>query len=164
MCALCRIYASHDLMQHGIQMPSVQYHVSEWIRETIYGARLWKVSFVFIYTMHSMKVFAKLVVRKNCLTAMGEWGCSVVGAAQRTSEKGTPPKPVPVTRPVTGLQYGLFLSDGLFIKNDLRCGSGNVLAVDTPLIFSFSFPYGFSQIILLAYLSLPIYKRRIGNL
>lgn len=68
-----------------------------------------------------MKVFAKLVVLRYCLTARWEWGCSVVDAAHGTGEKGTPPKPTVVTRAVTGLQYPLFLNDMLFIKNDLRC-------------------------------------------
>lgn len=54
VCALYRIYASCDLMQHGVQTPSVQYRVSEWIAETGHGARLWKVSFVFdlYYPLH----------------------------------------------------------------------------------------------------------------
>lgn len=75
-------------------MPSVQYCVFEWITKTMYGARPWEVSFVFIYATHCMKVFAKLVVLKYSLIARWEWGFSVVGAAQRTSEKGPPPRPV----------------------------------------------------------------------
>lgn len=38
-----------------------------------------------------------------------------------------------------------------------------MLAVNIPLIFSLSFPYGFSQIILLSYLSGHICKRGISN-
>lgn len=48
-----------------------------------------------------------------------------------------------------------FLNDGLFIKKNVRCESGNMLSVNPPLTFTLSFVYVFSQTILLSYLSWP---------